>query len=1024
MLKKLLFTFLVLTVMFITSACSSKNNKTDTQNSCEVNCYTVKNVSLDYDFYDNGDIFYINDKVYIPGIKFENCPDQRLNLIDVESGEYTELSKELVPDDTVTALYIDSGTIYIAHFNYDTLNCGIMVINRTENKIINDVMLDIDMPILSVHKDDNGRISADISDRKHKYFKITLNQETYDIIRKTDLSPANLKSTQNIIQGLYIDGKYCLIILNNNYDGFTEDLYVISEEGTQISVFYDILKKDSVFFEKICPASDGNICIVSRDSENSLLRHIYEVSVISGEILSVTEEELPDNAIFSSDEYSEYFDFLLSDEESIFLYNVYTQETEELCRITESAANTRKFELASAFENNLLVYSSAAGRNELPLLYVFDKNGDLITKTDTNYYVDKDFPIGITVLDNGNTAILFKKTSGYYFNILNEYDETINSFTVPLDPELETDPIISTGNNGKIYLTLKNSEKSSYRLLEFENNGTLLNDVEINNRNIKINQIFEINNNIFVIYDNDIKRGLVASVDSETGKLLETAINNDNDFQIIRELSETQGKIMFLTSDGIVEFELSSAKSQEVINWAETGMVCSVKSAYYIDSETIVCRNTGINGDNFSFLKKADEETIEKFRNKKVITAAGINISRNILNEIEIFNQESEEYRIILNDYSFKYDGIYEEDEFVKLLNLDIISGKIPDILLGHSIMDLQFYSHKGMFLDLKEFFKSDNDISEYDFLDNIIECFSSDEKLFYMPLRFDICAFVGKESVVGSKTDWTFDEFYTLSEKQEMFFNQSRSLLEFYLIYHNLDEFVEYSDADCSFESDKFKRLCEYIADNGIPEEEYVFELNYPKESEIYKGYYDKFRTGKAAVSYEMISKISRITSLQNGDMDGERIAYKGMVSDYNSSPQIFAGETVGICAFTENQEGAWSFVKRLLSEDYQRKISRKVDSFSINRTVFEEDMKNYPRIGYAFRTDGSFYNPEPVSDEDVMRFREIILNSHTAFSNDSTIESIISQELQLYYHGINSIDQTASIIQKKVKLYLEEIK
>ena len=107
---------------------------------------------------------------------------------------------------------------------------------------------------------------------------------------------------------------------------------------------------------------------------------------------------------------------------------------------------------------------------------------------------------------------------------------------------------------------------------------------------------------------------------------------------------------------------------------------------------------------------------------------------------------------------------------------------------------------------------ESDAEINRSDFLENIFDCFVTDGSQMYVPVNFDIYAFYGKESDLGAGNGWTIDEFLDLAGKKDMFFNTSGSLLLRYLVYADLNGFVDRENKKCSFNDGRFEKVLEYI--------------------------------------------------------------------------------------------------------------------------------------------------------------------------------------------------------------------
>ncbi|MFR0800845.1 MAG: hypothetical protein ACLSHX_07460 [Suilimivivens sp.] len=70
------------------------------------------------------------------------------------------------------------------------------------------------------------------------------------------------------------------------------------------------------------------------------------------------------------------------------------------------------------------------------------------------------------------------------------------------------------------------------------------------------------------------------------------------------------------------------------------------------------------------------------------------------------------------------------EDDYqagLNRLNADIVSGKIPDILVIDDNMPVESYVSKGLFEDLKPYIEKDEGLDINNFMPNILDAFSVD---------------------------------------------------------------------------------------------------------------------------------------------------------------------------------------------------------------------------------------------------------------------------------------------------------
>ena len=525
------------------------------------------------------------------------------------------------------------------------------------------------------------------------------------------------------------------------------------------------------------------------------------------------------------------------------------------------------------------------------------------------------------------------------------------------------------------------------------------------------------NGSDFILYENaDWEKHIICTDEKIT---FDDFVYPEYGTQKVFSLSD--GSVCYFDADSVYRTDANGFSGRKILNWNDSGIIHLVGAMGVMNDDCIVCLTSG-NGFSFTVLERADDELTGKLRNQKVLTVGGVGIGRGDLTELfEEFRNENKEYRLCVSDYQ-KY-SLSDPQECKDKLNLDVVSGKAPDILIGDYELDLEFYAERGLFCDLNEFMNSDAEINRSDFLENIFDCYVTDGSQMYVPVCFDIYAFYGKESDLGSGNGWTINEFLDLAEKKNMFFNTSRGTMLRSLVYADLSSFVDRENKKCSFNDGRFEKVLEYISENGVPDENYKSYDFYPQGSEEYKDYYRRFSDGLCLTEYAGISGLSTLAGFKNGDLNGEKIVLKGVPSDDKSGPLVYSRITAGISSSSENKEAAWKLIKKLLSEDYQTKVTS-VASFPVRTSVFDSTVKNSRRKGFGYRADGTFYETNPLSDEDVNEFVNIVKSVNEAYSSDSRIKSIIDESVGEYFNGSMTSKEAAEQIQNKVTLYLNEIK
>ena len=140
-------------------------------------------------------------------------------------------------------------------------------------------------------------------------------------------------------------------------------------------------------------------------------------------------------------------------------------------------------------------------------------------------------------------------------------------------------------------------------------------------------------------------------------------------------------------------------------------------------------------------------------------------------------------------------------------------------------------------------------------------------------------------------------------------------------------------------------------------------------------------------------------------------------------------------------DKDAAWAFIRSVLSDDYQSSIW----SFPISRKAFEaaaakameqeyETDANGNKVldengepikvsmgGYGFGGD-EMYDIYAMTQEQYDDLLSLIASTTRTGSYDTSIMAIINQETGAFFNGEKSAEDTAKIIQSRVKLYVAE--
>ena len=314
--------------------------------------------------------------------------------------------------------------------------------------------------------------------------------------------------------------------------------------------------------------------------------------------------------------------------------------------------------------------------------------------------------------------------------------------------------------------------------------------------------------------------------------------------------------------------------------------------------------------DGVSKFTKVDPKDVKE---RQVITLAMASTDWTVKSRVIEFNKKNDTYRISLIDYSSE-SGEYEEG--ISRMNTDIVSGKVPDIILLDDSMPTDSYISKGLFADLLPIIEKDEEIDRNDLMPNVMEAFSRDGKLYRLIPSYSIRTIVAKTSDVGEERGWTVEEAMALwdskPEGTEFIAGATRSEMLNMCMSFAGSQFVNYSTGDCDFNNEGFLNLLEFL-------KRFPVEISDDYYTDEYWSSYDSlWRTGKVITQQMYLGDFRNLNYTEKGTF-GEPITMIGFPSTDQDGSVLVPTMQFAISAKSKNQDAAWQFLRYYLTEDYQ---------------------------------------------------------------------------------------------------------
>lgn len=419
--------------------------------------------------------------------------------------------------------------------------------------------------------------------------------------------------------------------------------------------------------------------------------------------------------------------------------------------------------------------------------------------------------------------------------------------------------------------------------------------------------------------------------------------------------------------------------------------------------------------------------------------------------EIKAFNALSEDYRVVYKSY---YNEEAHERDY-EHLRLDIISGDGPDIIPFDTVFTPDSLS-AGTFCDLYEYIDDDSDLSRDDFIPNVRKAFERDGKMMMVtPTFWNYKTVTAKSGYPGVSENWSFDDMiaaYNAKPEGMYFFDPAEEESTRDLLFDETvmsQFFVDYDNAECWFDSPDYVKMLNFFNDNkiGLTWEEYNnlsgdFHYDDPTQDVIKGKTFIEFMRADCYGFRQLFEKVRYYY--------GDELVFVGYPYDGKEKGSFIQLDTcLGIVANSPHKDGAWSFLRYLLSDDYYNdpinydkfptiesrfdaKAQQCVDGFydfkqDENGHFLDGEMIkwNWEYPVYEFK-DGKAESKErvklaPFSQEECDYYKNMIKNSKI-MRYDNSIIDIVNEETMSFFNNECTAEECAKRIQNRAFIYLSE--
>ncbi len=431
----------------------------------------------------------------------------------------------------------------------------------------------------------------------------------------------------------------------------------------------------------------------------------------------------------------------------------------------------------------------------------------------------------------------------------------------------------------------------------------------------------------------------------------------------------------------------------------------------------------------------------EELKSKVILRVAALDVPEFLYNAITLFNRENDTYQVVVDDYSV-YGTRESPKGHKEQFDRDIMNGYTPALVLvsGMIYANLDTYTDKDFFADLSPYL----DETDIDLLGSIESSFASGGSIYTLPVNFHANTLVAKKSTLDGQL--TLDRLYEIAgslEDGEALFSDT--------IYSNLlcfasSDFVDYANETVSFNNAEFTRLLEFYSNIGSYTDTSLgrIDTSFGYHQVVGDTLVPAFDSGQ--LKFINLRMLNLDAYLIMKFMFGDDISLCGYPS--NTGGALVEGYySLAICERSELKDGAFEFIKFMLSDEVQTSGANTAEGIPVTVTALEQILE-YDEIYVMPEEDRDFITGELSTTFVFYRLREVdennpytgglphmtlteadkeaILNffdqPSSRLASDDQLWNIIDEEYSAYLGGSITVDEAAERIQNRASIYIAE--
>ncbi len=432
-----------------------------------------------------------------------------------------------------------------------------------------------------------------------------------------------------------------------------------------------------------------------------------------------------------------------------------------------------------------------------------------------------------------------------------------------------------------------------------------------------------------------------------------------------------------------------------------------------------------------------------------VFALTGITGTEMLHEAAALFNRTNDTYRITFRDYTV-YNAAPDFNQAVEKFNNDILQGIIPDIVYLNDRMmrSVDIYTSKKFFTDLSIYFGGDH--SDGNILGCVRSSYESNGSVYHIPLQMKLETLAAKRDIAGKSQTLTLEQLYGLADSLPEGSSLFSSPAGRNILYTAMFDFVDFENKTCSFESERFIRLLDFITNiSDYTDESKGALIRYFRTDQYIftSGSLTDSIAGGSLVFLQLPLYNTEAFALAKYCFGGGDFTFCGFPTASGNGSQIFCTYSLGIPEQSRKKEGAWEFIGFLLSDKIQTSEKLTKADLPVTRSAIEKllEYSHYyllvnqyadeyieadeflvfkfidePPANHPWVEMAKYHITLTAGDKsDILSFFD---GTEIKSRQNEKVKEIIEEELGAFYAGDVTAAEAAKFIQNRVYTYINE--